>query len=79
MANGWTLERRQRQAELIRTWRPWEQSTGPRSDDGKAVAARNPWKGGVRERLREVANALRAQREVLALRDVPGCPGGRRP
>lgn len=71
MANGWTLERRQRQAALIRTWRPWEQSTGPRSDDGKAVAARNPWKGGVRQRLREVADALRAQRVVLAMRDLP--------
>lgn len=71
MATGWTLERRQRQAELIRTWRPWEQSTGPRTDDGKAVAALNSWKGGVRQRLREVADALRAQREVLAMRDLP--------
>ena len=30
MAKGWTPERRARQAELIRSWRPWEQSTGPR-------------------------------------------------
>jgi hypothetical protein len=35
MVNGWTLERRRRQAELIRCWRPWEQSTGPRSPEGK--------------------------------------------
>jgi len=28
-----------RQAELIRTWRPWEKSTGPRSEAGKAVSS----------------------------------------
>ena len=36
MANGWTPERRARQAELIRNWKPWERSTGPRTTDGKA-------------------------------------------
>ena len=61
MANGWTLERRARQAELIRTWRPWEQSTGPRSDAGKATVARNAWKGGMRTMLRKVTEALRMQ------------------
>ncbi|PRH81507.1 hypothetical protein C6N40_11865 [Arenimonas caeni] len=59
MANGWTPERRARQAELIRRWRPWEQSTGPRSDAGKARASRNGWKGGVRPALRELARILR--------------------
>ena len=29
MVNGWTLERRKRQAELIRQWKPWAKSTGP--------------------------------------------------
>ena len=62
MSNGWTPERRARQAELIRTWRPWEKSTGPRTKAGKARAARNPWKGGVRGVLRDLARALRQQR-----------------
>ena len=69
MANGWTPERRARQAELIRQWRPWEQSTGPRSAEGKAAAARNAWTGGIRPLLRELAEELREQdkirREIL--------------
>jgi len=46
MANGWTPERRARQAELIRNWKPWECSTGPTSPAGKATASRNAFKGG---------------------------------
>ena len=41
MSNGWTPERRARQAALIRTWKPWAQSTGPRTTEGKAQAAQN--------------------------------------
>ena len=62
----WTPERRARQAELIRQWKPWEKSTGPRTPDGKAKAARNAWKGGHWRELRELRRAL-----VLALRNVP--------
>lgn len=65
MSSGWTPERRARQAELIKTYRPWEASTGPRSAAGKAMVARNAWKGGVREMLREFSRDLQAQREVL--------------
>ncbi len=61
MANGWTPERRARQAELIRQWQPWKQSTGPRSQDGKVVAARNACKGGFRPLLRDLARELREQ------------------
>src|SRR3954451_21000362 len=35
-ANGWTPERRARQAEAIQQWKPWEKSTGPRTTRGKA-------------------------------------------
>jgi len=66
MANGWTPARRARQAEMIRNWRPWEKSTGPRTDEGKARTARNGFKGGLWLTLRGLAAALRAQREVLA-------------
>ena len=41
IANGWTLERKQRQAELIKTWNPWEQPIGPRTKEGKAIASQN--------------------------------------
>lgn len=63
MANGWTPERRARQAELIRQWRPWEQSTGPTSAEGKTKASRNADKGGVRPLLREMAALLREQQQ----------------
>lgn len=58
MANGWTPERRARQAELIRTWRPWEQSTGPRTAEGKAQAAARGFKGGHRAKLRALMQML---------------------
>ena len=64
-ARNWTAEQRQRQAEAIRRWSPWEQSTGPRTDEGKAAASRNGWKGGQREVLRELARALNEQRREL--------------
>lgn len=41
MSDGWTPERRARQAELIRTWRPWEKSTGPRTAAGKQASSKN--------------------------------------
>lgn len=64
----WTTERRQRQAELIRTWKPWEQSTGPKTPEGKAAVARNPWKGGHRQMLRELSVAVNA--EVRSAREL---------
>lgn len=69
MTNGWTPERRARQAALIRTWCPWEKSTGPRTAEGKARTSRNGFKGGHRTTLRELARALNAaldeQRDLL--------------
>ena len=69
MATSWTPERRARQADLIRSWRPWENSTGPRTAEGKAACARNAYKGGHRARLRElvrlVNDEVRASRELL--------------
>ena len=73
MANGWTPERRARQSALIRTWKPWVRSTGPRTAEGKARAARNGDKGsewkGERDKLREVQSTvsglLRRQRDLL--------------
>ena len=58
MVNGWTLERRERQAELIRQWQPWKQSTGPKTPEGKATASRNAWQGGHRAELRELTKMV---------------------
>ena len=59
-ASGWTAERRAKQSEAIRRWRPWEQSTGPRSDEGKARAGGNAYKGAQREQMRDMSRTLRA-------------------
>ena len=76
MANGWTSERRARQAELIRSWRPWEKSTGPRSAEGKARTARNGFKGGhwlwLRDFKRRMNDVLRHQRQALQQMDRGG-------
>ena len=65
MANGWTPQRRRRQSRQIRSWRPSETSTGPRTEDGKARSARNAWKGGWRGQLRAVRIALKEHDVVL--------------
>ena len=68
-ARKWTPEQRQRQREAIQSWKPWQQSTGPQSEDGKATAARNAWTGGetvkLRQIIKELNQALREQREWL--------------
>src|SRR5262245_26965803 len=72
--NGWTLQRRARQAALIRRWAPWRRSTGPRTEAGKARCAKNPLKHGFASRatvqqLRRVRHALRlAARNTTWLR-----------
>ena len=71
MVNGWTQERRQRQAKLIQQWKPWEQSTGPRTLAGKCRASRNAYAGGTRALLRELARILRQQRETIVRRHIP--------
>ena len=48
----WTPAERQRQAQLIKQWQPWQHSTGARTIEGKAVASRNAFKGGLRQELK---------------------------
>lgn len=64
MANGWTPERRERQAELIQRWKPSERSTASGTKAGKAVVSRNTYKFGQWLRLREISSVLREQKEV---------------
>lgn len=56
-----TTEHRKLRAELIRKWKPWEQSTGPKTEEGKAASAGNSWKHGGR--------ALEFREELRWLRD----------
>ena len=67
--HGWSKERRIKQAEAIKRWNPWEQSTGPVTDDGKARVARNAYKGAKRPKLRGLKSKLR---EIFKeLKDLP--------
>ncbi len=65
MANGWTPERKAKHAEAIKRWKPWEKSTGPRTDEGKAVSKMNGWKGGERRFDRELSKLLSEHRRQL--------------
>ncbi|MDB5745100.1 MAG: hypothetical protein JWR68_3415 [Polaromonas sp.] len=60
-ANGWTPERRKRQSQAIQRWKPWQQSTGPTSPEGKAAVAGNAWTGGYRAELRELTKMVNEQ------------------
>lgn len=63
MARQWTLEERQRQAQLIKAWKPWETSTGPVTTEGKQVSRTNSTKHGLRS-----AYFLEAQKLLGLLR-----------
>ena len=62
MNNGWTPERKAKQASAIETWKPWQMCTGPKTQDGKATVSRNSYKGGTRPKHRE-----ELRKEKLAL------------
>lgn len=44
--NGWTEERRKKQSEAIKSWKPWKQSTGAKTKAGKDVSKMNAFKHG---------------------------------
>lgn len=48
--NGWTPERRARQSEAIKRWKPWEKSTGAKTAEGKENSKMNAWKHGGRSK-----------------------------
>ena len=68
-ARHWTSEQKKKQAELIRQWSPWKDSTGPQSADGKQRASRNAFRGGIGARLRalskEINELVRNQQDFL--------------
>lgn len=71
--SAWTPERRARQAQLIRTTKPWEKSTGPRTDAGKAISSRNAYAGDQVHEARAKGAAI-----LLAARQMFGGRAGRK-
>ncbi len=69
---AWTEERKARQSALIRSWKPWEQSTGPKTDEGKQEASRNRQRSLERAR-KEVANARKALSDAQDALERLGC------
>ena len=65
MLRHWTTEERLRQSQLIQSWQPWNNSTGARTPEGKAVSSRNAHKGGVRSICREMNTLLRDYKDML--------------
>lgn len=67
---NWTPEQRQRQRELIQRWKPWKQSTGARTAEGKAKSSRNATKDGksleVRELIKYLNGLMREQKKLIA-------------
>ena len=59
-----TPEHRKLRAALIRQWKPWEKSTGPKSTEGKAKVVQNAYRGATRKWLRELRRALHEQEKA---------------
>ena len=51
-ARKWTDEQKARQATIIQNWKPWQQSTGAKTQEGKAISAMNAYRGYIRRRVR---------------------------
>lgn len=59
-ARKWTKKQRAAQSTAIRTWEPWQHSTGAKSLAGKAIVSRNAYRGGMRPFLRLINEAAKA-------------------
>ena len=64
-ARRWTPEQRAQQSAKIQQWQPWNNSTGAKTLEGKAIASRNAFKGGTRSFLKDMAKLLREQKDCL--------------
>lgn len=76
---GWPPKRRREQAKRAHRQKPWKQSTGPRSPEGKAVVANNAYFHGFRSRdMAEIRRLLKRQK-ALIMAIFNASKGGPRP
>ncbi len=63
---GWTPEKRAAAAEKTHQNRPWENSTGPRTEEGKSIVKNNALKhGGRSAAYKELMDVLKEQKKWL--------------
>jgi hypothetical protein len=60
----WTSEQKQKQRNAIHQWKPWERSTGPKTPQGKEIASKNAFKGGLHAKLR---SAIKDMNQLLRM------------
>lgn len=70
--NGWTPERRTKQSAMMKQLKPWQKSTGPKTEAGKLQSSKNAYKHGgrsacVRELHKLMAEYTRMEREARLL------------
>lgn len=62
----WTHEDRQRQAEKIRSWQPWQHSTGPKTEEGKETSKMNACiSGAYSAEIKKLKGALRDHNKIV--------------
>lgn len=65
-ARQWTAEQRERQSTRIHDWQPWLQSTGPKTQSGKAKSSKNAFRLTFRKILKTTNYLTRQQRKFEA-------------
>lgn len=66
MARNWTPEERRKQSEAVQNWKPWKQSTGPKTESGKLAVCKNSYTHGFRSAdMQELRRVLRLQRDYV--------------
>ena len=61
-----TKEHREMRARMIHEWKPWEKSTGPKTDEGKKRASLRGYKGGLRKKERALTKAFKDYENILS-------------
>ena len=62
----WTIEERQKQADRIRSQKPWLKSTGPRTVRGRLASSRNATRhGGYSAEFKMICQYLRMQKHYI--------------
>lgn len=73
--SAWTPDRRARQAEIIRETKPWKNSTGPKTPEGKARSSRNAYAGDwYHETNQKIAAAKEAVLQLYGRKRWPRSP-----